>query len=320
MHKMQPSLNALRAFEAAARHLSLAKAADELRVTPSALSHQIRALEQHLEQQLFERRSRSIALTRAGKLLYPGLQTGFAQIEEAVSSLAAERNPNVLVISTPPGLTARWLVPRIYRFSTDHPEIDLRVSSTLTYADFRTDGIEVAVRNMAKASSRASEHHVEKLVDLMLVPVCSPKIVKEYRGIKTLGALRRIPMVHDESLTGHADLPNWSDWLEVAGLRDIDLSRGLRFNTADHALDAAVEGAGILLAQTILAYDDLRTGRLVMPFDLVLPTKRAYYLVCPTRDVGREPIKAFRDWMFREVAHLNMPAPKETKKSTRSRH
>ena len=320
MQKMQPSLNALRAFEAAARHLSLARAADELRVTPSALSHQIRVLEQHLEQQLFERRSRSIALTRAGKLLYPGLQTGFAQIEEAVTSLAAERNPRILVISTPPGLTARWLVPRIYRFSTDHPDIDLRVSSTLGYADFRTDGIEVAVRNMSKVSAQASELHAEKLVDLMLTPVCSPQIVKKYGGIKSLEALKRIPMVHVESLTGHADLPNWSDWLEVAGLTDIDQSRGLRFNTAEHALDAAVEGAGILLAQTILAYDDLRTGRLVMPFDLVLPTKRAYYFVCPTRDVDREPVKAFRDWMFREVAELRMPSSMQSKKVSRLRN
>ena len=313
MYRIHPSLNALRAFEAAARHLSLAKAADELRVTPSALSHQIRALEKHLEQQLFERRSRSIALTRAGKLLYPGLQTGFTQIEEAVSSLAADRNPHVLVISTPPGLTARWLVPRIHRFSTEHPEIDLRVSSALGFADFRTDGIEVAVRNMNKATPRASEHHVQKLVDLSLVPVCSPKIIEKQGSIRSLDVLRHVPVVHDESLNDRADLPNWADWLQAAGAKDVDLSHGLRFNTADHALDAAVEGAGILLAQTILAYDDLRTGRLVMPFDLILPTKRAYYLVCPAADVERATIKAFRSWMLHEIAQLKMPGRKTRK-------
>ena len=147
MHKPMPPLNALRAFEAAARHLSLTKASRELNVTAGALSHQIRGLEDMLGVKLFERRVRSIALTAEGKLLYPGLQTGFTQIRDAVAGLNTGSDERVLVISTPPGFTAKWLAPRLYRFASAHPEIDVRISSSFTAANFVTDGVDMAVRN-----------------------------------------------------------------------------------------------------------------------------------------------------------------------------
>src|SRR5450631_1796863 len=146
MHSPMPGLNALRAFEAAARHLSLTKAALELHVTASALSHQIRGLEELLGMQLFVRGVRSIALTSAGKQLYPGLQTGFTNIRDAVAGLRPAGDEHILVISTPPGLTAKWLAPRLYRFSSAHPEIDARVSSSLAATNFITDGVDVALR------------------------------------------------------------------------------------------------------------------------------------------------------------------------------
>src|SRR6185295_12038700 len=149
MHNAMPPLTALRAFEAAARHLSLTKAAEELHVTAGALSHQIRGLEESLGVQLFERRVRSIALTAAGKLLYPGLQTGFTQIRDAVANLGKLGNDRVLVISTPPGLTSKWLAPRLYRFANANPDIDARISSSLTNSNFTTDGVDVAVRNLS---------------------------------------------------------------------------------------------------------------------------------------------------------------------------
>src|SRR6478672_7625968 len=148
MRKPMPPLNALRAFEAAARHLSLTKAAQELHVTAGALSHQIRGLEELLGVNLFERRVRSIALTAAGKQLYPGLQTGFIHIRDAVAGLDATNDARVLVISTPPGFTSKWLAPRLYRFSSAYPEIDARVSSSLSNANFTTDGVDIAVRNL----------------------------------------------------------------------------------------------------------------------------------------------------------------------------
>jgi LysR family glycine cleavage system transcriptional activator len=143
-----PPLSSLRAFEAAARHLSLTKAAQELNVTAGALSHQIRGLEEFIGVDLFERRVRSIALTPAGKLLYPGLQTGFTRIREAVLSLRNASDNRVLVVSTPPGLTSKWLAPRLYRFAAAYPQIDVRISSSLTNANFATDGVDIAVRHL----------------------------------------------------------------------------------------------------------------------------------------------------------------------------
>src|SRR5215471_20717554 len=166
MHKPLPPLNALRAFEAAARHLSLTKAAQELFVTAGALSHQIRALEEYLGLKLFERRVRSIALTPAGKQLYPGLQTGFIHIRDAVAELSAAASDRVLVISTPPGFTAKWLAPRLHRFSSAHADIDSRVSSSIANANFTTDGVDVAIRNLAADASAEVELVIEKLIEL----------------------------------------------------------------------------------------------------------------------------------------------------------
>src|SRR5262245_57743817 len=146
MHRPLPPLSSLRAFEAAARHLSLTKAAQELHVTAGALSHQIRGLEETLGLKLFERRVRALARTPAGELLYPGLQTGFTQIRDAVNGLNEIGDDRVLVISTPPGLTSKWLVPRLYRFAAAHPEIDVRVSATLSVANFTSDGVDIAIR------------------------------------------------------------------------------------------------------------------------------------------------------------------------------
>src|SRR6266513_355515 len=174
MHKPMPPLNALRTFEAAARHLSLTKAAEELHVTAGALSHQIRGLEDLLGLKLFERQVRSIALTSAGKQLFPGLQTGFVHIRDAVASLGTVSEEHVLVISTPPGLTAKWLAPRLYRFSAAHPQIDVRVSSSLGNANFTTDGVDVALRNLPADAVADADLVIDRLIALNLVPVCSP--------------------------------------------------------------------------------------------------------------------------------------------------
>jgi LysR family glycine cleavage system transcriptional activator len=300
-----PPLNALRAFEAAARHLSLTRAAQELHVTAGALSHQIRGLEELLGCKLFKRGVRSIALTPAGKLLYPGLQTGFVHIQNAVAALSDEGDARVLVISTSPALTSKWLAPRLYRFSSANPEIDARVSSTRAHANFTTDGVDVAVRNLMIDAATDRELAVEKLVELHLVAVCSPKLMEAHGAFATPEWLKDVPLIHDDTLASHAELPTWADWFKAARIDGIDVSRGLRFNSADHALDATVEGAGVLLAHDLLAHDEVRTGRLVIPFDLTLPSGRAYYLVCPQKRQNRPHVQAFRAWIKQEVAALN---------------
>ena len=304
MHRAMPQLNALRAFEAAARHLSLTKAAVELNVTAGALSHQIRGLEELLGLKLFERGVRQITLTRAGIRLYPGLHTGFAHIRDAVGSLAQLGDERVLVISTPSGFTSKWLAPRLYRFSSAYPDIDARVSSSLANANFITDGVDVAVRNVPVDAATDPDLLIEKLVDVAYLPVCSPKLIEAYGPLCSPQALKDLPLIHDDSLAGRAGMPGWSDWLAAAGVEGVDLGRGLRFNSADHALDATAEGAGILLAHDVLAYDDLRTGRLVAPFSLALALGRAYCVVSLRRRQDQPNIKAFRSWIKAEVAVL----------------
>lgn len=304
MHGMPP-LNALRAFEATARHLSQTKAAEELNVSPGAVSHQIRALEALLGVALFERKVRAIALTPAGKLLYPGVQTGFLRIREAVAGLRRGGNDRVLVVSTPPGLTSKWLAPRLYRFASTHPEIDTRISSSLTNADFTTDGVDIAVRNLAVDAEADPALVIERLVKLSFVPVCSPKLLDAHRPLRTAAALAAMPLIHDDTLVNRARVPTWADWFEAAGVGGINVSRGLRFNSADHALDAAAEGAGALLAHDLLAYDDLRTGRLVIPVPLTLPSSRAYYFVCSKRRAEAPQARAFNRWIKQELAALD---------------
>jgi LysR family glycine cleavage system transcriptional activator len=305
MHSAAPALNALRAFEAAARHLSLTKAALELNVTPGALSHQIRGLEDHLGLKLFNRGVRSIALTAAGKALQPGLQAGFLHIRDALASVDRSGHARVLVISTPPGFTSKWLAPRLYRFSIAHPEIDVRVSSSLNNANFTTDGVDAAIRNLPVDAARDEALEVEKLIDLSLAPVCSPAFVKKHGPFTSPDMLKRVPLIHDESLSSRAAIPTWADWFAAAGVRDADVSRGLRFTSADHALDATAEGAGVLLAFDALACDDLRTGRLVMPFDLTLPSGRCYAFVCLKKRQDSASVQAFRAWLGQEAAARN---------------
>lgn len=298
MPRPLPPLNALRAFDATARHLSFSKAAEELHVTPAALSHQIRGLEENLGLKLFHRRARAIELTEAGRLLHPGLRSGFDSIREAVSRLDGGNLDRILVVSATPGLTAKWLVPRLYRFLSANPDIDARISATMGYADFSSDGVDVAIR---MSPGNHPDLFVEKLTDEWVVPLCSPKLLEGPQAIRTPADLARATLIHYElPLVGA--VPRWSDWFESAGLPDADAARGLRFNVADHALEAALGGAGVALAYKLMALGDAQSGRLVKPFGPELPVRqRAYYLVCPKGHEKRPKIRAFREWLLSEI-------------------
>jgi LysR family glycine cleavage system transcriptional activator len=304
MHAMPP-LSALRAFEAAARHLSLTKAAEELSVSAGAVSHQIRGLEELLGVKLFERRVRAVALTSAGKLLYPGLQTGFLHIRQALAGLKDAGKERVLVVSTSPGLTSKWLAPRLYRFAAANPEIDVRISSSLNNANFTTDDVDVAIRYMPSGSGVDPALVAEKLVDMSFVPVCSPRLIASQGPLSTPEALSRALLIHDDTLANRAGIPTWADWFRAAGLEDVDISHGLRFNSADHALEAASQDAGVLLAHDLLAYDDLRIGRLVIPIPIALPAGRAWHFVCPRSGKNRPQVGAFRHWIKEELAAVD---------------
>ena len=291
-----PPLNALRAFEAIARHLSFAKAAEELHVTPAALSHQIRALEEQLGQPLFVRLTRAIELTDAGRLIYPGLHAGFESVRNAIGQLERSREANILVISATPGLVAKWLMPRLWRFLREHPDVDARVSASMKLADFAAEGVDVAIR---LSKQPGPDLYVEKLFEDSLLPVCSPRLVEQ--GLHGPADLVRFPLIHYDVPTSMHAPPLWADWFAVAGL-SADATRGLRVNVPDHALDAAVAGAGVSLSFKLIASDDVHSGRLVTPFGPELPLPSSYSFCCPKGHETRPKVRAFRDWLFAEMA------------------
>jgi LysR family glycine cleavage system transcriptional activator len=297
MSQPLPPLNALKAFEAIARHLSFAKAAEELHVTPAALSHQIRALEEQLGLALFHRRTRAIELTDAGRLIYPGLHAGFESVRNAIAQLDRGREANVLVISATTGLTAKWLMPRLWRFLHAHPDIDARISASMKLADFVTDGVDAAIR-LSKGNH--PELHVERLFDDSVLPVCSPRLVEQ--GLRSVADLPRFPLIHYHIPTSMQAPPLWADWFAIAGVQGVDATRGLKVNVADHALDAAVAGAGVSLSFKLIASDDVHAGRLVTPFGPELPLSSGYNFVCPKGRETAPKVRAFRDWLFAEMA------------------
>jgi LysR family glycine cleavage system transcriptional activator len=288
-------LNALRAFEAIARHLSFARAADELHVTPAALSHQIRALEQQLGLELFHRRARAIELTDAGRLIYPGLHAGFDSVRNAFGQLERRREGNVLVISATPGLVAKWLMPRLWRFLHAHPEIDARVSAAMKVADFAAEDVDVAIR-LSKGDH--PDLHVEKLFEDSMLPLCAPRLVEQ--GLRSPADLPRFPLIHYDIAMSMRAPPLWADWFAIAGVQG-DATRGLKVNVADHALDAAVAGAGVSLSFKLIASDDVHSGRLVSPFGPELPLASGYHFVCPKGQEKRANVRAFREWLFKEM-------------------
>jgi LysR family glycine cleavage system transcriptional activator len=296
MSGAMPPLNALRAFEAIARHLSFAKAADELHVTPAALSHQIRGLEAEVGVPLFHRRARGIEITEAGKLLYPGVHAGFESLRNAVGQIERARDHNIVVISATPGLVAKWLMPRLWRFLRAHPEIDARVSASLKLADFTADGVDVAIRLSKRIPP---DLHAEELFEDSMLPVCSPGLAAQ--GLKSAADLARFPLIHYDFATSMNTPPVWVDWFAAAALEGIDSTRGLRVNAADHALEAAVAGAGVALSHKLIASDDVHSGRLVTPFGPELPLSYGYHFVCPKGYQTRPKVRAFRDWLLAEM-------------------
>ena len=296
MRRPLPPLNALRAFEATARHLSFSKAAEELHVTPAALSHQIRGLEDLLGLKLFIRRARSIELTEAARQIHPGIRSGFESLRVAIDQLDQGRRERVLVVSSTPGLTAKWLVPRLYRFLDQHPDIDTRITASVGYANFAIDGVDIGIR---LTSGVHLDLYVEKLSDEWLLPLCSPRLLEADPPLRGPADLPRFNLIQID-LPGV--VPTWDDWMQMAGIEGIDTRRGLRLNVADHALDAASEGAGVVLGYKVVASRDIGLGRLVAPFGPEIPVPgRSYYFVCPKGDEKRPAIRAFRDWVFAEI-------------------
>ena len=299
MSRRLPPLTALRAFEAAGRHMSFSKAARELNVTPAAISHQVKSLEEHLGVQLFRRLNRALLLTDAGQRLMPGLGGAFDGLAEALTRVHEDDSRGTLTASVTPAFASKWLVPRLERFYAAHPDLDVRISASMLPADFGRDAIDIAVRF---GSGLYPGMRVDKLVEEEAVPVCAPKLVKGARRLKSPADLAQAVLLHDDSLIADASAPDWRMWLKAAGIDGVDPFRGPRFSQSDHALQAAIDGAGVLLGRRSLAAQDLTEGRLVVPFELSLPVSFSYYVLSPEALADRPKVVAFRDWLLAEAA------------------
>lgn len=292
-----PPLNALRSFEAAARHLSFTRAAAELHVTQAAVSHQIKALEDWLGIKLFRRLNRRLLLTEEGQQYLVSVRAAFDELAAGTQRLLAGDRQGVLTVSVIPSFAARWLVPRLGRFREAHPEIDLRLAATLQNVDFMRDDVDVGIRYGA---GHYPDLHATFIMPEDYFPVCSPALLDGGHPLRQPSDLRHHTLLHDEHVAGTPN-PLWTDWLAAAGARGVRADRGPVFSDASMMIQAAIAGQGVALGRGALVRDDLAAGRLVRPFDLVLPGRYAYWLVCPKAYADRPKVAAFREWLLKEA-------------------
>lgn len=292
MPRRLPPLNALKAFEAAARHLSFTRAAAELNVTQAAISHQVKALEETLGLALFRRVNRSLFLTDEGQSLYPDLGEAFDTIATAVERLHTRDQAGVLTLTTLDSIAASWLVPKIGKFRALHPDIDVRISTTDEVVDFTSGGIDMGLRY-----GTGPYPGMDKvlLMNESLFPVLSPSLLEKFGPLDKPEDLSRFPLLHDDMRD------DWSVWMEAAGISGIDVSRGSWFTHSYLVQQAAVAGEGVALGRSVLVADNLAAGLLIRPFDINLKAQLAYHAVYPKSSAGRPKIIAFRDWLLAEA-------------------
>lgn len=294
-----PSLTALKSFNAAAEHLSFKKAAEQLSVTPAALSFQIRQLEEALGCELFIRQNRQVRLSAEGTLIQADISTGFEHFERALRRLQQKRQRISLNLSSGPTFTANWLAPRLHQFLLLQPQLDTRISASLSLADMHRDDVDVALRF---SSANQPGCRVIKLADEYMTPMCSPSLLQGDAPLEVPGDLIHHTLIHSASCDKALKMRCWSHWLELAGAGGVDLDKsGLHFDVPDHALNAAVSGAGIVLGREVLAQRDLEAGRLVRPFDLRIKTDLAFYAVALEERAEEPAIAAFLAWVKGEA-------------------
>jgi LysR family glycine cleavage system transcriptional activator len=286
MRRSLPPLATLRAFEAAARQTSFKRAAEELGVTPTAISHQIRLLEETLSLRLFERRTRQVVLTREARELFPVLRDGFDAFSEALNRIS-ERRRSVVTLSATTSFTARWLVPRVASFREQYPSIDLSLHASDDPVDFGTGIADAAVRYGRGPYPGLSS---TRLMANRFAPVCSARL-----GLRTLEDLRHVTLLHSRWRHPNADTPTWRRWFEAANMEIADAEAGISFNDDGHAVQAAVAGQGVALLSLVLVADDLDSGVLVQPFGPVIDGYD-FHLVHPK--AARPEVRMLSDWLL----------------------
>ena len=295
-----PPLNALRAFEAAARHLNFSRAADELSVTPGAVSQQIQNLEDYVGAALFKRTPKGLLLTDAAQTALPALREAFDRLAEAASLLTAAVDGRRLTLTAPPSFAAKWLVPRLGAFERAHPQVDVWLSAGMELVDLTAGEVDIAIRY---GGGRYPGLDVRRLMSESVIPVAAPGILNE-TPLAAPEDLASHTLLHDGSPEVDDSCPDWPMWLAARGLKNVDGNRGPRFNQSSLVIEAAMNGRGVALAKRTLAQADLEAGRLVAPLQIATAVDFAYYLVHP-KAKGRLPqVKAFVAWIEAEaLAH-----------------
>ena len=300
-----PPLNALRAFESAGRLESLTEAAAELNVTPAAIGHQVKSLENYFEQTLFERRYRSIVLTEKGRLLLAGLTDGFDRLAESVDAFTELEDQRALMITSCTSFASRWLVPRLDEFHTLHPDIDVRLNATQRLVDLRREEFDLGIRfGPGEWEGLGSDY----LMDEEFIPVASPDLLAR-KPVITPSDLCEHTLLHREDVSGPA--LDWATWLQAAEVDGVDPERGIRYSIESMTIQAAVDGHGIGLVSNVLVEDDIKAGRLVRLFDIGLHPERdvAYYLAYTPNRIRHPRVAAFRDWIIKEANKMPCLTP-----------
>jgi len=290
---MRPRLQPLKAFEAAARHESFTRAAEELCVTQGAVSHQVKALEGELAIKLFNRERQRLIVTEAGRDYLAVVRDAFDRIAAGTERLLQRQSAGVLTVSTSPDFAAKWLVHRLGHFAEAHAGFDLRVSATLHHVDFAREEVDLAVRH---GDGNWPGLDAVRLGAERLFAVCSPKLLSGRRRLAGAADILKYPLIHLDSRS------DWEKWLRGVGIEDAGVTHGPVLNRASIVIDAAINGQGIALARTTLAAWDLINGRLVMAFPESLPVSKTYWIVCPKATATLPKIATFRDWLLAEAA------------------
>jgi LysR family glycine cleavage system transcriptional activator len=295
MGRRLPPLNALRAFEAVARHLSITGAAEELGVTPGAVSQSVKSLEDYLGRTLLSRTSRGLVLSDAAAQALPALSEGFDRLVEGSQRLAGPERGGRLTVSVAPSFAQKWLAPRLADFAIAHADLDVQIQASMGLANFEAEGVDLAIRYGA---GRWPGVEVKLLLREEVTPVCSPAVAEE---IKAPDDLARFTLIHDDSNLNDESCPDWTMWLKAAGAKNVDAARGPRFNQSSLAIEAAASGRGVALAKRALAQADLDGNRLAAPFSTSTPIEFAYWVVHPPGRARSRAARSFINWALAQA-------------------
>ena len=302
MHRLPP-LNALKAFEVAGRHMSFSRAAEELHVTPAAISHQIKALETDLGVKLFHRLNRSLQLTEAGQACLPGLRSAFETMVSAVGRVRDKEDWNVLTISAPPAFGARWLVPRIVDFRTANPQIQVRIDPAIRSMDPVRDSVDVAIEfSQGHYSGRSVQRPAQRLFGQDVFPVCSPELLDGKNPLTTPDDLRGHTLIHFDAPMDDPGWPNWETWLRANNVDRLDPNKGPHFTSPNFTTQALLAGHGVALMAELVVESELATGTLVKPFDISYPGDLSYWALATSVDSEDDPVTLFWNWLTREAS------------------